>query len=107
MARMSHHNIYNDLDVEANPNMSQNRSKAVPESNGLFPHRDKFGSGEPTKVDLYRMLEENFDRQSNRIKSHFDRQDKALGELTEKMGATSQRLADLQHEARRPRLATE
>ena len=64
MARVSHHNIYNDLDVEANPNISRNRSKAVPESNGLVPHHDKFGSGEPTKADLYRMLEENLDRQS-------------------------------------------
>ena len=40
------------------------------------------------------------------MKSHFDQQDKMLGELTEKMRSTNQRLIDLQHQAQQPRLAT-
>ena len=74
----------------------RNRSKAVPEGNGPFPHHDEFGSGEPTMAEVYRMLEELFDRS-----------DKQLDELKRKMGETNQRLADLQHEAWQPRLATE
>ena len=45
----------------------------------------------------------NFDRMS----SHFDRQDKKLGERTEKMRQTHRYLAGLEHKARQPRLATE
>ena len=41
------------------------------------------------------------------MRSHFDRQEKTLDELTEEMRATNQRLAGLQHEDRQPRLTTE
>ena len=87
--------------------MSRNRSKAVPEGNGPVSRHGESGSGEPTMADLYRMLEANFDGKLNRMKSHFYRQDKKLGKLTEKMRATNQRLADLQHQAQQPHLATE
>ena len=42
--------------------MPRKWSKAVPEGNDLVPRHDEFGSDEPTIVDLYRMLEESFDR---------------------------------------------
>ena len=58
-------------------------------------------------ADLYRMSEENFRRQLNRMRSHFYRQGKELSEPTETMRATNQRLVDLQHEAQQPRLVTE
>ena len=73
--------------------MSRKQSKAALEGNGPFFHRDEFGSGELTMmVGLY-----NFDRQVERMKSHFGRQDKTLGEHTEKMRATNPCLAGLQH----------
>ena len=53
------------------------------------------------------MPDESFDRQLDRMKNHFDLYDKKLGELTEKMRASSQHLAGLKHEARQPRFATE
>ena len=104
MARLFYHT--SDLDVEVNHNMSRNRSKAVPEGNGPVPHHYEFGSGDATMADLYRILEENFDRQLNRIKSHFDRKYKRSGKRMEKMRATTQRLAALEHKARQPRFAT-
>ena len=102
------HYCTGDLDVNVNSNMSRNRSKDVPEGIGLVPHHDELRSGEPTMADLHRMLEENFDRSlKNKTRSHFDRQDKTFGELTETIIATNQRLADPQHQAHQPRLATE
>ena len=41
------------------------------------------------------------------IEERFDRSDKQIDELTEKLRAINQRLAGLEHEARKPRLATE
>ena len=80
------------LGVEVNPEIPRKQTKTAPDGNGPVPRHDEFGFGEPTMMaDRYRMLEENFDRQMNRIKSHFDRQGKTLGELTEKMGAINQR----------------
>ena len=81
------------LDVEVNPEIPRKQSKAVSKGNGPVPYHDEFGSDEPTMMaDLCQMLEENFDRQLDSMKSHFDRQDKKLGELTKKMRATNQRL---------------
>ena len=59
--------------------MPRKQGKDVPKGNDPVPHYDEFGSDEPTMVDLYRMLEESFDRQLNRTKSLFDRQDKIIG----------------------------
>ena len=47
-------------------------------------------------MDLYRI-----------IKEQFDRSDKQLDELTEKIRVTNQRLAGMEHEAWQSRLATE
>ena len=58
-------------------------------------------------ADLYRILEENFDRMLARMRSRFDRQNKKLDELTGMVRATNQYLADLQLQAQQPRLATE
>ena len=41
------------------------------------------------------------------MSSRFDRRDKKLGQLTEKIRETNQRLSGLEHKARQPRLATE
>ena len=41
------------------------------------------------------------------IKERFDRSDKQFDEVTEKMRATNPRFAELEHEARQPRLAME
>ena len=43
----------------------------------------------------------------DRMTSHFKRHEKRLGELTGEVRVTDQRLAELQHEAQQPRLATE
>ena len=42
--------------------MLRKKSKAVPEGNGPVPHQDEFGSDQSTMADLYRMIEERFDR---------------------------------------------
>ena len=42
--------------------MPRKKGKAVPEGNGPVPHRDEFGSDQPTTADLYRMIIERFDR---------------------------------------------
>ena len=47
-------------------------------------------------VDTYRQSEERFDRRLNRMKSHFDQQDKKLDEPMEKTRETNQRLAGLE-----------
>ena len=75
--------------------MPREHSKAVPDGDGPVPHHDEFGGGEPTMADLYRMLEESFDKKVDKMRSHFDQQDKKLNELTEMMRATNARLADL------------
>ena len=64
--------------------MPRKESKAVPEGNGPVPCQDKFGSGQPTMADLHRMIEERFDhldRYLDRMKNHFDQQEKKLHEL--------------------------
>ena len=47
------------------------------------------------------------DKNLDMMSSHFDRQYKQLGELTEKMKHTNQRLGGLQYKSWRPFLATE
>ena len=74
------------LVAEINPNTSRMESKAAPEGKGSFPQHDEFGSGKSSMVDLYRLLEEMFDRS-----------DKQLDELTVRIIATNQRLAQPQN----------
>ena len=64
--------------------MPRKESKAVSEGNGPVPRQDKFGSDQPTMADLHRMIEERFDqldRYLDRMKNHFDQQEKKLHEL--------------------------
>ena len=63
--------------------MTENLSKVVPEGNGPVPHQDEFGSREPTRVDLYKMFEERFDRTDKSL-------DKKLDELMERTRETKQ-----------------
>ena len=79
--------------------MPRKQSKTVSEGNDSVPHHNEFGFGEPTMADLYRMLEENFDRQVDRMRSDFDQQDKKFSKLTEIIRAINQRLAGLQSSA--------
>ena len=54
-------------------------------------------------ADLYQIFEGRFDGMDKNLDmmlSHFDRQDKKLVELTEKMVATSQRVAGLEQDVR-------
>ena len=53
--------------------MPRKWSKAVPEGNGLVPH-EEVGSDQPTMADLFKEL--------------FDKPDRKLDALTEKMRAT-------------------
>ena len=51
--------------------MPRKESEAVPEGNGSVPQQE-FGSGETTLTDVYRLLEERFDKQQERMHSFFD-----------------------------------
>ena len=87
--------------------MPRKESEAVPEGNGPVPQQEYFGSGQPTLADVYRTMEEFFDRSDRYLDSinrHFDQQEKKLGEFMEMMG---QRVASLEQDARQPRLAME
>ena len=55
------------LDVEVYSNMP--RSKAAPEGNGPVHQQEEFGPDQPTLADVYRLLEERFDRQLQVLKS--------------------------------------
>ena len=54
------------LNDEVNSKMPRTKSKAVPEGNGSVPH-DEYGSGELTKVKLYRVLKVRFDRSNKHL----------------------------------------
>ena len=70
--------------------MPRNESEAVPEGNGSVPQQGDFGSGQPTLVDVYRKIEEVWDRK--------------MDEITRLL---KQHLASLEQDARQPRLAME
>ena len=84
------------LDVESFPNMPRNWSKAVPEGNELVSQQEEFGSDQSTLADIYRMVEELFDKS-----------DRNMDQLTEKMRGTRQRVASLEQVARQPRVTME
>ena len=75
--------------------MPRNWSTVVPEGNGPVCH-DEVGPDQPTLADLYRMIEELFDKS-----------DRGLDELADEMRATQQRLAGLEQVVRQPRLTME
>ena len=47
--------------------MRRKESKAVPEGNGPVPQHEKFGSSQPTLVDVYQNIEEVWDRKMYEI----------------------------------------
>ena len=61
--------------------MSRKDCEAVPKGNCLISQQEKFGSGEPTLADLYRLCEGRFDRQLKKMESFFDRWDKKLDDI--------------------------
>ena len=69
--------------------MPRKESEAVPEDNGPVPQQE-FGSGQPTLVDVYRNIEEVWDRK--------------MDEITRLL---EQHLARLEQDARQPLLAME
>ena len=95
------------LGAEVYPKMPRKQEKVVSEDNGSAPQHDEFGPDPPTLADIYRLFEDVFNRRLKTTESHFDQQDKALDDLTEKMRETRQRLAGLEQQTRQPRLATE
>ena len=66
-------------DVEVNPEIPWKQSKAVSGGNDPVPRHDEFGSSISAMVELHRIWKENVDRQLNRMRNHFDRQDKKVG----------------------------
>ena len=47
--------------------MPRKESQTVPEGNGLVPQQEKFGCDQPTLVDVYRKIEEVWDRKVDEI----------------------------------------
>ena len=80
--------------------MRRKASGTVPEGNDPVPQKEELGSGQPTMEDVYRIMKEAFDRW-----------DKKLNEISDKMGEQTEvlekRLTRLEHGARQPRLAME
>ena len=74
--------------------MPRKESKAAPEGNGPAPQQQKFESGQPTRVDIYRMIEELPDES-----------DRKLDELADEMRGIRQRETSLEQNTRQPRLA--
>ena len=66
--------------------MPQKESKAVPEGNDPVTHQEELGSNQPMMTDFYRMINERIDESDihlDRTKSHFNQQEKKLGQLME------------------------
>ena len=94
--------------------MPRKESEAVTEGNGPVPQQEEFGSGEPTLADVYRLFEERFDRQQNRMDSFFDGMDSCfdrwnrnLDEVSDEARVIDQHVISLEHGARQPRLSME
>ena len=72
--------------------MARKESKAVPDGNGPVPQQEGFRSDQPTLADLYRTIKERFDQSNrylDRMKSHFDQQEKKSDELMEMTRGTN------------------
>ena len=87
------------LDIEVYPEMPRKKSKNVPEGNGPVP-QDK--SGLLTMEKIRRTMSEVMGKSFDEWTSHF-----GLKLEYPKEKNTDNRLADLEHEARQPRLVTE
>ena len=53
--------------------------------NGPVPQQEKFGSGEPTLADVYRLFEERLNRQQKLMDSRFDKQQKIMDSFFDAM----------------------
>ena len=87
--------------------MPRKESEAVLEGNGPLPQKDKFGSGQPTMEDVYRMLCKARDSRFDRQQSCFDRWDRKMDEISDEMRRVDQHVTSLEHGARQSRLAME
>ena len=76
--------------------MPRHWSKAVPESNDPVPQQEKFGSDQPTLVNVYRKIE-----------ALFDKSDRKMDELVDEIRGTTQRLAGPEQDTRQPCLDIE
>ena len=83
--------------------MLRKESEAVSEGNGPVPQKEEFGSGQPAWVDVYRMMKEAFDRWDKKLDDILDK----MEEYIEERRDIDQRLTRLEHGARQPRLAME
>ena len=80
--------------------MPRKVGEAVPEGNGPVPQQQKFGSGQPTLEDFYRIMSEAIDK-------IFDKHIGMIRELYEEMSVIDQRVASLEQDTRHSRLAME
>ena len=78
-------------------------SEAVPEGNGPVPQKEELGSGQPMMEDVYRVMKEAFDRWDKKLDEISDKMEKYI----EERGSIDQRLTRLEHGARQPHLAME
>ena len=69
--------------------MLRKENEAVPEGNGPVLQQDKFGSGQPTVEDVYRIM-----------KKVIEEWDTKLDELLRERRSIDQRLARLEHDDR-------
>ena len=83
--------------------MLRKESEAVCKGNGPVPRLEEFGPDQPTLRDVCRLFEGRFERELKGVKSHLVKTDM----LANEMKGTRQRLAGLEQDARKPRLAME
>ena len=81
--------------------MLRKESAAVPEGNGPVPQKEEFGSGHPTWGDVHRMGKEAFDRWDRKL----DEMSEKMEEYLEERTSIDQRLTRLIHGARQPSFA--
>ena len=91
------------VDIEGYPNMLRKESETVYEGNGPVPRLEEFGPDQPTLRDVCRLFEERFERELKGVKSHLVK----TYMLANKMRGTRQRLAALEQDVWKPRLAME
>ena len=81
------------------------RARLSPRTMAPSPSKKNSGLAKPTLADVYRMVEELFDRLDRKLENLFDRSDKKLDERAQEMSVMDQRASSLKQDARQPRLA--
>ena len=81
------------------------RARLSPRTMAPSPSKKNSGLAKPTLADVYRMMEELFDRLDRKLENLFDRSDKKLDERAQEMSVMDQRASSLKQDARQPRLA--